>query len=69
MLADLFRMTPMQSTFSISLLALVDGEPRVLTLKQTLRIYLEHRLEIIRRRSEHDLEKAKPLLLKSYEVS
>ena len=58
-LADLFRMTPMQSTFSISLLALVDGEPRVLTLKQTLRIYLEHRLEIIRRRSEHDLEKAK----------
>jgi len=58
-LADLFRLTPMQSTFSISLLALVDGEPRVLTLKQSLRIYLEHRLEIVRRRSEHDLEKAK----------
>lgn len=58
-LADLFRLTPMQSTFSISLLALVDGEPRLLTLKQALRVYLEHRLEIIRRRSEHDLEKAR----------
>ncbi|MEJ2746420.1 MAG: DNA topoisomerase 4 subunit A [Anaerolineae bacterium] len=58
-LADLFRLTPMQSTFSISLLALVDGEPRVLTLKQALRVYLEHRLEIVRRRSEYDLEKAR----------
>ena len=57
-LADLFRLTPMQSTFSISLLALVDGEPRVLTLKQALRVYLEHRMEVIRRRSEHDLDKA-----------
>lgn len=58
-LADLFRLTPMQSTFSISLLALVDGQPRVLTLKQALRVYLEHRLEIVRRRSEYDLEKAR----------
>jgi DNA gyrase subunit A len=57
-LADLFRLTPMQSTFSVSLLALVNGEPRVLTLKQALRVYLDHRLEVIRRRSEHDLEKA-----------
>lgn len=57
-LADLFRLTPLQSTFSISLLALVNGEPRVLTLKQALRVYLDHRLEIVRRRSEHDLEKA-----------
>jgi DNA gyrase subunit A len=58
-LAELFRITPMQSTFSISLLALVDGEPRVLTLKQALRFYLDHRLEIVRRRSQHDLEKAR----------
>ncbi len=58
-LADLFRLTPMQSTFSISLLALVNGEPRVLTLKQALRVYLDHRQEIVRRRSEHDLEKAR----------
>ncbi len=58
-LADLFRLTPMQSTFSISLLALVDGQPRLLTLKQALRVYLDHRLEVIRRRSEYDLEKAR----------
>ncbi|MEZ4589690.1 MAG: DNA gyrase subunit A [Chloroflexota bacterium] len=58
-LADLFRLTPMQSTFSISLLALVNGEPRVLTLKQALRVYLDHRQEIVRRRSEYDLEKAR----------
>jgi DNA gyrase subunit A len=58
-LADLFRLTPLQSTFSISLLALVNNEPRVLTLKQALRYYLEHRLEVVRRRSEYDLIKAR----------
>ena len=58
-LAELFRLTPMQSTFSISLLALVNGEPRILTLKQSLRVYLDHRLEVVRRRSQHDLEKAR----------
>ncbi|MCP4358579.1 MAG: DNA gyrase subunit A [Chloroflexi bacterium] len=57
-LARLFKLTPLQSTFSFSLLALVNGEPRVLTLKQALRFYLEHRLEVVRRRSEHDLQKA-----------
>ena len=58
-LAELFRLTPMQSTFSISLLALVNGEPRILTLKQALRVYLDHRLEVIRRRSEYDLAQAR----------
>ncbi len=58
-LADLFRLTPLQSTFSISLLALVNNEPRVLTLKQALRVYLEHRLEVVRRRSEYELAKAR----------
>ncbi|MEZ4643725.1 MAG: DNA topoisomerase (ATP-hydrolyzing) [Chloroflexota bacterium] len=58
-LAELFRLTPMQSTFSISLLALVNGEPRILTLKQALRVFLEHRLDIVRRRSEYDLERAR----------
>ena len=57
-LAQLFKLTPMQSTFSISLLALVNGEPRILTLKQALRVFLEHRLEVVRRRSEYDLAKA-----------
>jgi DNA gyrase subunit A len=58
-LHDLYRRTPMQSTFSINLLALVDGEPRTLTLKQALRVYIEHRLTVIKRRAEFDLEKAR----------
>ncbi|HLA97215.1 MAG TPA: DNA topoisomerase (ATP-hydrolyzing), partial [Anaerolineales bacterium] len=58
-LRDLYRHTPMQSTFSLIMLALVDGEPRLLSLKQALRVYLDHRLEIIRRRSEHDLARAR----------
>ena len=58
-LRDLYKRTPMQTTFSINLLALVDGEPRTLTLKQALRVYLEHRLTVIKRRAEFDLEKAK----------
>ncbi len=58
-LNDLYRMTPLRGTFSVSLLALVNEEPRLLTLKQALRVYLEHRLEIVRRRSEYDLEKAR----------
>jgi DNA gyrase subunit A len=58
-LAELYRRTPMQTTFSIILLALVDGEPRMLTLKQALRVYIEHRLTIIKLRAEYDLEKAR----------
>ncbi|MBI5932840.1 MAG: DNA gyrase subunit A [Chloroflexi bacterium] len=57
-LAALYKRTPMQTTFGINLLALVDGEPRTLTLKQALRVYLEHRLTVIKRRAEFDLEKA-----------
>jgi DNA gyrase subunit A len=58
-LRELYKRTPMQNTFSINLLALVDGEPRTLTLKQALRVYVEHRLTVIKRRAEFDLEKAK----------
>ncbi len=58
-LRDLFRLTPMQGTFSIILLALVDGEPRLLNLKNALRVFIEHRLEIVRRRAVFDLERAK----------
>jgi DNA gyrase subunit A len=57
-LQSLFKYTPLESTFGVIMLALVDGQPRMLTLKQLLRIYIEHRLEIIRRRSEHDLANA-----------
>ena len=59
-LADLFRLTPMQTTFSISLLALVNGEPRVLTLKQALRFYLDHRLEVIRRSNDDPCSAEQP---------
>ena len=58
-LRDLYKRTPMQTTFSINLLALVDNEPRTLTLKQALRVYVEHRLVVIKRRAEFDLAKAK----------
>ncbi len=58
-LRDLYKHTPMQTTFSIIMLALVDGEPRMLSLKQALRVYVEHRLEIVRRRSQYELEKAR----------
>lgn len=55
----LFKYTPLQTTFSIIILALVEGEPRMLSLKQALRIFLQHRLEVVRRRSEYDLAQAR----------
>ena len=58
-LRELYKRTPMQTTFSINLLALVDGEPRTLTLKQALRVYIEHRLTVIKRRAEFELDKAR----------
>ncbi|MEZ4768229.1 MAG: DNA gyrase subunit A [Caldilineales bacterium] len=58
-LADLYKYTPMQQTFGMSMLALVDGEPRMLSLKRVLQHYIEHRREVIRRRSEYDLRRAR----------
>ncbi len=58
-LSALFKLTPMQATFGVSMLALVDGEPRMLSLKKALHLFLEHRREIVTRRSRYDLEKAK----------
>jgi DNA gyrase subunit A len=58
-LRDLYKNTQMRNTFSIIMLALVDGEPRLLSLKQCLRVYVEHRLTIVRRRSEYELERAR----------
>ncbi|MFC7134510.1 MULTISPECIES: DNA gyrase subunit A [Salinibaculum] len=48
----------LESTFGVINLALVDGQPRVLSLKETLEHYVDHRKEVVRRRSEHDLEEA-----------
>jgi DNA gyrase subunit A len=58
-LKQLFKLTPMQTTFSLAMLALADGEPRLLPLKRVLIHYLEHRQEIITRRSRYLVEKAK----------
>lgn len=55
----LYKFTPLQSTFGVQLLALVDGEPRLLSLKRALQIYLDHRQEVIRRRSQFELTKAR----------
>ncbi len=58
-LNQLLKYTQMQQTFGVNMLALVDGEPRVLPLRRMLLHYLDHRQEIIRRRSEHDLAQAR----------
>jgi DNA gyrase subunit A len=58
-LTDLFRLTQMENTFSLILLALVDGEPRLLTLKKALLTYLEHRQVIVTRRSQYELARAR----------
>jgi DNA gyrase subunit A len=51
-LAELYRLTPMEETFGINNVALVDGQPRVLGLRELLEIYVAHRLEVVRRRCE-----------------
>ena len=55
----LFKYTQLQSTFGINMLALVDGEPRLLSLKRLLQIFIDHRMDVITRRSQFELEKAK----------
>jgi len=56
---QLYKFTPLQSTFGTQLLALVDGEPRVLSLKRALQIYIEHRIDVLTRRTQFELAKAK----------
>lgn len=58
-LNQLYKYTALQSTFGVQLLALVDGEPRTLSLKRLLQIFIEHRQVVITRRSQFELEKAK----------
>ena len=58
-LNQLYKYTPLQSTFGVQLLSLVNGEPRLLSLKRALQIFIEHRREVVRRRSEYELNKAR----------
>ena len=56
--SQLYRHTALQSTFAVNMLALVDGQPRVVTLREALQAFIDHRREVIRRRSQFDMEKA-----------
>jgi DNA gyrase subunit A len=57
-LRRLYRLTPMQDTFGVILLALVDNRPRLLSLKQALVVYADHQRAVVRRRTEYDLGQA-----------
>jgi DNA gyrase subunit A len=58
-LNQLFKYTALQTTFGVQLLALVDGEPRMLPLKRALQIFIEHRRDVLTRRTEFELKKAR----------
>ncbi len=58
-LNQLYKYTALQSTFGVQMLALVNGEPRLLTLKRALHIFIEHRVEVITRRTQFELDKAR----------
>ncbi|HSB91066.1 MAG TPA: DNA gyrase subunit A [Anaerolineales bacterium] len=58
-LNQLFKYTPLQTTFGVQLLALVDGEPRLLSLKRALQVFIDHRRVVITRRTTFELAKAR----------
>ena len=61
-LKTLYKRTTMQGTFGINILALVKGQPQNLNLKQALKVFADHRLEVVRRRSEYELKKSEERL-------
>lgn len=58
LLEQLYKMTKLEDSFSINAVALVDGQPRTMPLKEMLEVYLTHRFEVVRRRSQFQLDKA-----------
>ncbi len=58
-LNQLYKYTLLQTTFGVHMLALVDGEPRALSLRRALQVFLEHRQAVIQRRTEYELDKAR----------
>ena len=58
LLNNLYKQTALQSSFGVNMLALVDGQPKILALKEILYHYLEHQKVVIRRRTQYDLKKA-----------
>nr|WEI48441.1 DNA gyrase subunit A [Mycoplasma amphoriforme]WEI48442.1 DNA gyrase subunit A [Mycoplasma amphoriforme]WEI48443.1 DNA gyrase subunit A [Mycoplasma amphoriforme]WEI48444.1 DNA gyrase subunit A [Mycoplasma amphoriforme]WEI48445.1 DNA gyrase subunit A [Mycoplasma amphoriforme] len=59
LLNQLFKKTNLQTTFSVNLLSIVKGEPKLLNVKQVLEIYLEHQIEVLTRKTEFELQKTK----------
>ena len=57
-LNQLYKYTQLQSTFSINNVAIVDKSPRILALPETLRLFLDHRADVVKRRSQFELRKA-----------
>ncbi len=58
-LNQLYKYTPLQSTFGVQMLALVEGEPKLLSFKRMLQVYIDHRQDVIIRRSRFELNKAR----------
>src|SRR6476469_620512 len=58
-LNNLYKLTPMQETFGMNMVALVDGQPKLLNLRQFLDAFLRHRREVVTRRTVFDLRKAR----------
>ncbi|MBO1910565.1 DNA gyrase subunit A, partial [Microvirga sp. 3-52] len=58
LLNNLYKQTALQSSFGVNMLALVDGQPKLLALKEILYHYLEHQKVVIRRRTQYDLKRA-----------
>ena len=58
-LNNLYKLTALQTSFGFNMVAIVNGAPKVLSLKEILQYYLEHQEQVIRRRTEFDLQKAK----------
>ncbi|RAI79551.1 DNA gyrase subunit A [Macrococcoides goetzii] len=57
-LNNLYKLTPLQTSFGVNMLALVDGQPKVLNIKQAIYHYLEHQKVVVRRRTQYNLKKA-----------
>jgi DNA gyrase subunit A len=70
-LNQLFKMTQMQSTFGMIMLALVNGEPKILNLKELLQLFIDHRHEVVLRRTRFDLEEAEKRahILEGYKIA
>jgi DNA gyrase subunit A len=62
LLNQLYKHTPMQESFGVNMLAIVGGRPRILNLKDALRVFLDHRREVVVRRTVFDLRKAEERL-------